>query len=255
MNTESHPIRTSQFQLSDSGRIIELRTDNLNIFYRESTNHYIILCPWPNTDAYFCTIIPDHEVIQTKDCMCEPKMSSGEADLIRRRATLSNINFDDLPKEVKIQYLAMRKAAQEESGLPLSSKASEKKQHLKPDQEPKGASSLSYAPHKKKGKTNGLAITSLVLGVLSFPTVICYGTGVIFGIIAFITGLIARSQIKETGDTQGGKGMALAGMITGGIISALAGIAVLVIIILALLGPSIGNVFSNIIQEIGTPVP
>jgi hypothetical protein len=103
--------------------------------------------------------------------------------------------------------------------------------------------------------TNGLAIASLVLGIISVPTSCCYGGGILFAIPAFITGLVARMQIQASDGTQRGEGMALAGMIMGGLVTAFLGIAIVVIIVLALLGPAIGEVFSNIIQEMGTPVP
>ena len=99
-------------------------------------------------------------------------------------------------------------------------------------------------------KTNSLAITSLVLGIVSIPMAFCYGAGILFGIAAFITGLIARRQIEESAGTQSGNGMAITGMVLGGIIGVLGALAIVVIVILALLGPAIGNVFSNIILEI-----
>ena len=57
------------------------------------------------------------------------------------------------------------------------------------------------------GKTNGLAIASLILGICG----IC-----IIGIcapIALILGAVSLSQIKKTG--QGGKGMAITGIVLG----------------------------------------
>lgn len=99
-------------------------------------------------------------------------------------------------------------------------------------------------------QNNGLAITSMVLGIVSIPLTFCYGSGILFGIAAFVTGLIARRQIKDSAGTQSGDGMALAGMIMGGIIGGLAGIAIVTIVILALLGPAVGNIFSNIVVNI-----
>jgi hypothetical protein len=106
----------------------------------------------------------------------------------------------------------------------------------------------SAVPSRTSG-TNGLAITSLVVGILSIPGLfLCSGVGVLFGIAALITGGIARRQIKNSGGTQGGGGMALAGMIMGGVIGVIVGLALSVIVGLTLLGPEIGNVFSDIIQ-------
>ncbi len=62
-----------------------------------------------------------------------------------------------------------------------------------------------YAP---VSKTNGLAIASLVCSFFFW----LYGVG---AILAIIFGFIARSQIKRSGDTQQGKGLALAGIIIG----------------------------------------
>jgi uncharacterized protein DUF4190 len=104
-------------------------------------------------------------------------------------------------------------------------------------------------------KTNAMAITSLVLGILSIPADFCYGSGILFGIAAIIIGLVARKQIKESHGTQGGNGLALAGIITGAVGGLLLGGIILIIAILLLLGPVTGNVFSNIIQNLPTPTP
>lgn len=95
-------------------------------------------------------------------------------------------------------------------------------------------------------KTNGLAITSLVLGIVAIPCTCFYGTGILFGIAALITGLIARRQIKESDGTQSGDGLAIAGMILG----VLAVLAMIAMGILLLMGPVVGNVFSNIVETI-----
>ena len=99
-------------------------------------------------------------------------------------------------------------------------------------------------------KTNNLAITSLVLGIVSIPLTFCYYVGIPIGIAALVTGLIARRQIKDSGGTQTGNGMAVAGIVLGGIVGVLIACAVVAIIILALLGPAVGNIFSNIVVNI-----
>ncbi len=68
---------------------------------------------------------------------------------------------------------------------------------------------------------SGLAITSLVMGILSFVT--CGATG----IIAIICGHIAKARINASGGTIGGAGMALAGLIMGYIGFFLIGFSVL----------------------------
>ncbi len=61
-------------------------------------------------------------------------------------------------------------------------------------------------------KTNGLAITSLVLGILS-PFCLFFVTG----IPAVICGIVGMNQVARSGGTQKGRGQALAGAILGGV--------------------------------------
>jgi Domain of unknown function (DUF4190) len=70
--------------------------------------------------------------------------------------------------------------------------------------------------------TNGLAIASLVLGIVGW---IPCGVG---SIVAIVLGFVARSQIRASQGRQGGDGLALAGIILGFLAVALA-IAILVI--------------------------
>src|SRR5262245_23686265 len=57
----------------------------------------------------------------------------------------------------------------------------------------------------------GLAIASLVLGIISIPTLGLLGVG---AITAIVLGVIALGRIKKESATYGGKGMAIAGIIT-----------------------------------------
>lgn len=61
-----------------------------------------------------------------------------------------------------------------------------------------------------------MAITSLVLGVASFPAVCCYGVPAIgLGITALILGRVSLRRIRASGGAIGGDGLANAGWITG----------------------------------------
>ena len=55
--------------------------------------------------------------------------------------------------------------------------------------------------------TNGLAIASMVLGILWI-----YWIG---SILALVFGYVANNQIKRSGGQQGGRGMAIAGIVLG----------------------------------------
>lgn len=62
--------------------------------------------------------------------------------------------------------------------------------------------------------TNGLAIASLVLGIAGIPLFTFYG---VVPIVALILGAFGNAQIRRSAGRQGGKGMAIAGMILGGV--------------------------------------
>lgn len=66
-----------------------------------------------------------------------------------------------------------------------------------------------YSAPPVPAQTSGLAIASLVLGILSFFTI------GLTGIPAVICGHIARSKIKRSGGARTGSGLALAGLICG----------------------------------------
>lgn len=74
--------------------------------------------------------------------------------------------------------------------------------------------------------TNGLAVASMVSSIAGF--VVC-GIGFIAGVVL---GYIAKNQIDQSGGTQQGRGMAVAGIIIGWIGIGL-GVLVLVIVIIA----------------------
>ena len=60
-------------------------------------------------------------------------------------------------------------------------------------------------------KRNGLATASLVLGIISIPTLGLLGVG---AVTAIVLGAIALKRIKKDPATHSGKGMAIAGIIT-----------------------------------------
>jgi hypothetical protein len=75
-------------------------------------------------------------------------------------------------------------------------------------------------------KDSGLAIASLVCGIAAwiiFP--------VVAAIAAVVTGHLAKKEIRESGNTIGGDGMALAGLLMGYIQLGLFALAILVVIL------------------------
>jgi hypothetical protein len=93
---------------------------------------------------------------------------------------------------------------------------------------PLGPSGPIYTP-SAAGRTNTLAVVSLVAGIGSFFAHIIPGVGgFTVALIAVVTGFMARRQIKETGEQ--GMGMATAGMIIGAV-----HLALLVLLVIGLI--------------------
>jgi hypothetical protein len=113
----------------------------------------------------------------------------------------------------------------------------------------------SLPPVQTSSKNNVLAIISLVTGIIGllfscaalvpfigWLSLICVAP---CGLAALITGIIALTQVKKTGEK--GKGMAMAGLIMGVLgITLVCVLQLLWPTLLTLMGPTIGNVFTDI---------
>jgi hypothetical protein len=73
-------------------------------------------------------------------------------------------------------------------------------------------------PAVPKPKTNGLAIASLALGILS---VLLCGVGIVFAIPGLICGIMGMNRVKNSGGTEQGHGLALTGTVMSGVSLAL----------------------------------
>jgi hypothetical protein len=63
-----------------------------------------------------------------------------------------------------------------------------------------------------------MAISSLVLGIASFPAICCYGIpAVALGVTALILGIVSLRKIRASGGALSGYGLAMAGWITGAV--------------------------------------
>lgn len=93
----------------------------------------------------------------------------------------------------------------------------------------------AYAPRQ----TNGMAIASLIAGILGLT--LCTGLA---SPLALIFGYIGKNQIDESGGSQEGRGLAVAGIITGWI-----GVALVILVIVAIIAlgglAAIGAAFSG----------
>lgn len=82
------------------------------------------------------------------------------------------------------------------------------------------------APVPASGGTNGLAITSMILGIVSIFTCLYAILAIPLGLGAIITGVLGKKNAAE----KGGNGLALTGIITGAIGLLLAIIFVVVVV-------------------------
>lgn len=78
-------------------------------------------------------------------------------------------------------------------------------------------------------KTHGLAVASLVLGIIGIPGMFL-GIGFLFALLAIIFGAVAKGKIRKSGGFYTGKGMATAGLILGIIPMALFVLALIILL-------------------------
>lgn len=88
-----------------------------------------------------------------------------------------------------------------------------------------------YAPYPVRAKSNGMALASMILGIVSITVGLCLIFFPVMPILAVVFGHIALGQIRATGAP--GRAYAITGLVTGYIGIALA--------ILWLIGVAIGT--------------
>lgn len=94
----------------------------------------------------------------------------------------------------------------------------------------------NYDNGLQRQPSNGLAIASMVLGIISIVLGLCYGVGIIFGIVSIILGIMS----KKASD---GK---LSGMALAGIICSVIGIIIsIIMLIIVIISFSMASEFSQ----------
>ena len=89
------------------------------------------------------------------------------------------------------------------------------------------------------GRSNGLAIASMVLGIVSLAiAVFAFFVSWIGSVLALIFGYVANRRIAKSGGAQGGRGMAISGIVLGWIGSVLAIAIIAVVVLVAIFGDS-----------------
>lgn len=99
-----------------------------------------------------------------------------------------------------------------------------------------------YYPQPQPNKTDGKAVVSLILGILSISASCSYGLGLIFGIPGLILAMLSRKSTQQQQQPYGASnsgnsnGLATAGMICSIIGTVLSAIMLIVLIILFAVG-------------------
>jgi uncharacterized membrane protein len=97
-------------------------------------------------------------------------------------------------------------------------------------------------------QTSNMAVISLSSGILAWVLLPLIGA-----IVAIVAGHTAKRDIRESNGSLTGDGMATVGLVLGYVQIVFVIIPICVIVILVFLGPSVGGVFSNIINQISAP--
>ncbi len=84
-------------------------------------------------------------------------------------------------------------------------------------------------------RQNVLALLSMIFGIVAFPMLACFGLGVLLGIAALIMGIISLISISKD-PTLGRRGMAITGVVLGGL-----SFLVTPVLMFAILIPSLGR--------------
>lgn len=115
---------------------------------------------------------------------------------------------------------------------------------------------ITAPPIQVPHKPNVLAIVGFCLALAPIllvfvPVLRCFGF--LCPIAGIVLGIIALTQINKPGVAQGGKGLAIAAIVIGGLWLII--VPILAVLGLAILGPTITNVFGTISQTLSAPTP
>ena len=148
------------------------------------------------------------------------------------------ISTDLVWKEGMAKWLPLAQVSE----LSLEASSVQVSPYAAPATKPVASGAVPY----RAAPTSGLAIASLVCGVLAIM-LSCNLIGIVTGIPAIICGHMANNRMKAPGNIQSGKGMALAGLICGYIASL---ISVIVVGLFGFIFFAASQVESNIDHEL-----
>jgi Domain of unknown function (DUF4190) len=91
------------------------------------------------------------------------------------------------------------------------------------------------------------AVPSMVCGIIAVVTFCLPLAPVVLGVLAIVFCVKATKRIKDSGETLGGKGMAIAGLVTG-IVGLALGLIYQIVYIVSLIGGAMAMPFSNMFR-------
>lgn len=83
-------------------------------------------------------------------------------------------------------------------------------------QNPAGSSFSSGGYPSPAPQTNGMAVASMVLGIVGLVT-LCGCIGFVLAVVALVLGIVSYGSIRNSHGRQSGSGMAIAGMVMGAV--------------------------------------
>ena len=97
-----------------------------------------------------------------------------------------------------------------------------------------------YTPPPGQPPPAGLAVASMVCGIVSIPLLCFWPVSIPLAIVAVVLGLIARGQVRR--GTAGGGGMAVAGIVCGAIPLVIVLVGICIVVVLAIAGSASSGV-------------
>jgi hypothetical protein len=105
-----------------------------------------------------------------------------------------------------------------------------------PQQPGYGASGYPPPGYGVAPQNEGLAVASMVVGIVSFVLACGYGIGLLGSPVAMVLGKVSLNRIDQSGGQLGGRGMAQAGFIMGIIGTILLALVIIGVVIIVIVG-------------------
>jgi len=119
--------------------------------------------------------------------------------------------------------------------------------YQQPGYPPYGAPGYPMPGYNASPPNEGLAVASMVIGIVAFVLACGYGVGLLGSPVALVMGRVSMKRIDQSGGQLGGRGMAQAGFILGiiGTVLLVLAIIALVVVIIAAANGAFDDCYST----------